>query len=166
MKMKNNVNINIQNNNLHIHIQPFTKDCIDLESITLGDISKGIDGIKDMLLRFIKYTNGDETKLNYICTDMSRLIFDRLDHDGTWKTDPKGEYIRSIIFPYISKKVHSLYNDYICNNASLGWEQNTEILQNCINISYGDIQLHRNLMHSLKNEIYIPKNEKKIFRRL
>ena len=118
------VNINIDN------IKPFT-DKLVKKHVANGEFTdkffeKGIDGIAKFVVPIMTFIRDDGIiERNYVCTDISRNKFYRLDENKVWKSDSGGLYIGKMIKelgPSVNKsyqklvdKKHSTDSDHMKN---------------------------------------------------
>ena len=118
------MNINVEN------IEPLTIERIKKQiadgKFTDKHFEKGVDGIVEFLVPIMTLKRDDGTvERNYVCTDVSRNKFYRLEEGKVWKSDSGGLFIGEAIqglgpsvndsYRRLVNKKHSTDNDYMKN---------------------------------------------------
>ena len=149
----NNINNNIQYNTIAL-----TKDNFNVDKITINDILYGTNSISRMLLNGVTLPNG---KKNYVCTDTSRLTYNRLTEDGEWVIDPEGYYMRTKIYSKLTKKINDVYDKHNDNNLFYSEEEQIETLMNKTEITRPTDDFYKKALRGLAPKVYVQRNKLK-----
>lgn len=122
------------------NVQPLTEEIVEKKifNYTYENFKKGTVGLSDFIVYLAGENNPEIPKLNYVCTDTSRLKFYRLDEDKCWIKDPTGSYITTIfraIKPHVEKHFNHFHS----------WEKKKmieEAASKKIHSEFGRVDIH------------------------
>jgi len=161
-KLINNGSItnNITNNITNIHLTPYNEKCIDPDIITPEYALTGIDGVVDLLEQSTILPSG---KRNFICTDISRNVFYRVDEKLQWVRDVDAKYIKAEIFPILavlyrraSRKIEKRLDGLVSDDVSLEEKRQNLAILICF-LEMCSSNLHQKVINKLKNKINVSK---------
>jgi len=121
----NNNNTNNINNNIQYNTIALTPNNFNVDNINVNNIANEEIGLSDIIRKGTLLPDG---KSNYVCTDPSRLTYNRLAKDGKWELDPKGQYLKTYMYPKIAEKVEKVYDNYKINNICYTYDQLMDLL--------------------------------------
>jgi len=169
-KLKNNTNIINSNNNTTINntnnisanIQyntiALTPNNFNVDKINVNDIANEEIGLSDIIRKGTLLPNG---KSNYVCTDTSRLTYNRLTKDGKWELDPKGQYLRTCMYPKIAEKVEKVYDNYEINNTCYTYDQLMDLLISKSKMVKPSDDFYEKALKRLGPKVYVPRKNLK-----
>jgi len=150
----NNGNINYINN---VNIVPYNEICIDPEIVTPEYALTGIDGVVNLLERSTRLPNG---RRNFICTDISRNVFYRVNEKLQWIRDVNAKYIKDEMFPILavlykraSRKIEEKLDGLVAEDVSLEEKRQNLAILICF-MELCSSKLHQKIINQLKNKIY------------
>jgi len=151
--INNNINANIQFNTIAL-----TPNNFNVDKININDIANEEIGLSDIIRKGTLLPSG---KSNYVCTDPSRLTYNRLTKDGKWELDPKGQYLRTYMYPKITEKVEKVYDDYEINNTCYTYDQLMNLLISKSKMIRASDNFYEKALKKLGPKVYVSRKNLK-----